>query len=167
MNALHTKQHICPVCGMDTGDSNICVDHLSIEYCFCTEQCRENFLARPRLYVGRKSPVYASREIIKRRTFTLDQTMTDIQCEGLMTALNQLMSVQNISVEKNRLSIDYNLLEINAEQIEAALVKAGVSMGSGWAERLKRGWVHYTEENELDHLATSDATCCNKPPAKG
>jgi len=81
--------------------------------------------------------------------------------------LNKLMSVRNIKVEGDSLSIDYNLLEITAEQIESTLLRAGALMGLGWAERLKRGWIHYTEETELDNLATGDAACCNKPPAKG
>ncbi len=93
--------------------------------------------------------------------------MGGMQAEALMMALNQLMSVRNINIEGNRISIDYNLLELNAGQVEAALITAGASMGSGWAERLKRGWVHYTEENELDNLVASDSACCNKAPAKG
>jgi len=152
---------------MGIGDSTLCTDHLGITYRFCTEQCRDNFLARPKLYIGKKSPMREGRAVIKRRTFTLDQPLAGMHREDLLMALNQLMSVRNVSIEGNRLSIDYNLLEVNAGQIEAVLVKAGVSMGSGWAERLKRGWVHYTEENELDNLASGEAACCNKPPTKG
>jgi len=157
----------CPVCGMDAGASSLCTEHSGIVYHFCMPQCRENFLLRPLLYIGGKSPHRTGREVIKRRTFTLEKAMTGMQAEALMMALNQLMSVQNISIEGNRISIDYNLLEVHAGQIEEALVTAGASMGSGWAERLKRGWVHYTEENELDNLAASDSACCNKAPGKG
>jgi len=152
---------------MDTEHSNVCAEHSGIVYHFCMPQCRENFLIRPLLYIGNQSAKHTGREIIKRRIFTLDQGIGGMQGEALMMALNQLMSVRNISVEGNRIAIDYNLLEINAAQIEAALLTAGASMGSGWAERLKRGWVHYTEENELDNLAASETACCNKAPGKG
>jgi len=167
MVATDKKQGACPVCGMDADDSAICAEHLGITYCFCTEQCRENFIARPKLYIGKKMAMSEGRSVIKRRQFKLDQAIAGMRREDLLVALNQLMSVRNVSIEGERISIDYNLLEINAEQIEAVLVKAGASMGSGWSERLKRGWVHYTEENELDNLAADDAACCNKAPSKG
>lgn len=93
--------------------------------------------------------------------------MSGLQRDGLMMAAHQLMSAHNISIEANTISIDYNLLELNAHQIESALIQAGASMGSGWSERLKRGWIHYSEENELDHLAAPDAACCNQAPGKG
>jgi YHS domain-containing protein len=152
---------------MDARDSDIRAEHLGIEYRFCMEQCRENFLARPGLYIGKQSPARAGRQIIKRRSFTLDRPVIGLQREALMVELKRLMGVRNISIEGDRLSIDYNLLEVTAGQVEAALAQAGAAIGSGWAERLKRGWVRYTEENELDHLASGQAACCNKPPAKG
>jgi len=167
VDAMHMEQVKCPVCGMGTTDSAICADYLGIEYHFCMQQCRENFLARPKLYVGKQSLAKTGRQIIKRRKFTLEQPLVGMRREDLMLALNQLMSVRNVSIAGNRVEIDYNLLELNAGQIEATLEKAGASMGAGWAERLKRGWIHYTEENELDNLASGDAACCNKPPAKG
>jgi len=157
----------CPVCDMESSSSTIRADHLGIDYHFCSEPCRENFLARPALYVGRYAPKKSGRSIIKRRTITLDEPVAGMQCEDLKVALHRLMSVDNISIECDRISIDYDLLQITASQIEEALSRAGALMGAGWGGRLKRGWIHYTEENELDNLATGDAACCNKPPAKG
>jgi len=157
----------CPVCNMDASNSGIHTDHMGVEYHFCMEQCRENFLARPFLYIGKQSPIKAGRKVIKRRRFRLDCTVVGLQRDTLLMELNKLMSVRNIMIEGDSLSIDYNLLEITAGQIEATLVRAGALMGSGWAERLKRGWIHYTEENELDNLATGESACCNKPPTKG
>ncbi len=156
----------CPVCGMDADDSGICAEHSGISYHFCMPQCRENFLARPLLYIGNAAAKRTGREIIKRRIFTIEQAMGGMQAEALMMALNQLMSVKNISIEGDRIAIDYNLLELHAGQIEAALLEAGASMGTGWSERLKRGWVHYVEENELDNLVASESACCNKAPGK-
>jgi len=157
----------CPVCNMDASDSDICANHLGVEYRFCMAQCRENFLARPKLYIGKQSPIKAGRQVIKRRTFALDCPVVGLQREALLMELNKLMSVRNITIEGDRLSIDYNLLEITAEQIEATLMRAGALMGTGWAERLKRGWIHYTEETELDNLATGESACCNKAPSRG
>jgi len=161
------EQKRCQVCGMDAGDTPICADHLGVIYHFCSPQCRDNFQARPKLYLGEQSPVRRGLQVIKRRVFRLDQPLAGIKLECLVEALNRLMSVHHVRVEGDRLFIAYNLLEINAVQIEAALEQAGVAVSSSWLERLKRSWIHYTEENELDNLATGEAACCNKPPAKG
>jgi len=103
---------------------------------------------------------------LKRRTFLLAEPVVGLNRETLLMHLNQLMSVHNVVLEGGRVSIDYDLLEVHAEQIEAVLIKAGASMGAGWATRFKRSWIHYIEETELDNLAASDAACCNKAPAK-
>ena len=166
MSHSSVKQHLCPVCGMNAEGSGIEVEHMGMSYYFCMEQCKQNFLVRPMLYRGEKSPRQSGRDIIKRRVFALEQPLSGLQREGLKAALSQLMSVRNLHIDADRVSIDYNLLEISASQIEAALEQAGARMGSGWAARLKRNWIHYTEENELDNLAAGDTACCNKPPAK-
>ncbi len=158
------SQRQCPVCHMETEGSEIHARRLGLIYNFCSQQCRENFVARPSLYIGKQAG--HRQPIIKRRHFLLDRAVDDTQKQHLMRAIEQLMGVRNVHVDKRRVSIDYNLLEARAEQIEKALLKAGAALGSGWGERLKRGWIHYTEENELDHLAADDAACCNKPPVK-
>ncbi len=167
MDAMHIEDDACPVCGMDAGGSTICAEHLSIEYHFCTAQCRENFLARPKLYTAGQSAGGSGRKVVKRRSFTLDSPVDLVHREHLIGVLELLMGIQHVNIDQRKISIDYNLIEITASQIEQALENAGATLGSGWSERLKRGWVHYTEENELDHLAAGEAACCNKPPAKG
>jgi len=161
------NEQMCPVCGMHVDDPTLCANHLGISYYFCMPQCRENFLARPKLYLGQHAPQKQGHQIIKRRSFGLDQPVDAMHRDYVCAHLNQLMSVRNVRIEGSTVSIDYNLIEITAGQIEQALVEAGNHLGNGWAERLKRGWIHYTEENELDNLASGDAACCNKPPVKG
>ncbi len=158
-------QRRCPVCGMETEGSAIHARHAGLVYDFCSSQCRENFVARPSLYIGKQAG--QRKAVIKRRHFVLDRAMNDAQRAHVIQAIERLMGVQHVHIENRRVSIDYNLLEARAEQIERALLEAGATLGSGWSERLKRGWIHYTEENELDHLASSEAACCNKPPARG
>ncbi|EAU55192.1 YHS domain-containing protein [Mariprofundus ferrooxydans] len=167
MQLMHMEEHTCPVCGMDAKDSTVHAEHTGIEYYFCTPQCRENFIARPQLYLGRQSAKSAGREIIKRRSFSLDQVIEGEMQAQLIQTMKQMMGVRDVEVNGRDVAITYDLLEATAEQMERALADAGAALGSGWAARLKRGWVQYTEENELDNLATGDAACCNKPPAKG
>jgi len=164
---MHMEEHICPVCGMNAKDSKAHVEHLGIEYYFCTAQCRENFIARPRLYLGKQSAKYTARKIIKRRSFSLDQGVEAEMQMQLIQTMQQVMGVRDANVQGCEIIITYDLLETTAEQIARALADAGFALGSGWAARLKRGWMNYTEKNELDNLTAGESACCNKPPAKG
>jgi len=55
--------HHWPVCGVGADELSISVNHSDLVYYFCMEQCRDNFLARPKLYVGNGSPTQTGREI--------------------------------------------------------------------------------------------------------
>jgi len=152
----------CPVCGMDATDFGITATHIGIVYHFCSEQCLENFKARPRLYVGKGAQKAEGRTVVKRREFALNRPVPD--AGALEAALLGMMGVKAVEVSGDRVSVTYDLLTATAAQIERALAEAGAGLGSGWAARLKRGWVNYTEETELENLAAGDAPCCNRPP---
>jgi hypothetical protein len=49
-------------------------------------------------------------------------------------------------------TITYDLLQATADQLEAKMGEVGVKLGEGWAERLRRGFVHYMEECEVGNL---------------
>ena len=164
---MHIEKKTCPVCGMDAGGSDIIGEHLGIEYHCCSAQCRENFLARPTLYVGRQAVSLAGKTVIKRRTFLLEHAVEEDMQYQLTDALQQMMGVRDVRVDGREVSITYDLLEATAEQLEQAISDTGAALGSGWAARLKHGWMEYTEENELDNLAAGEPACCNRPPAKG
>ncbi|MDQ6951889.1 MAG: hypothetical protein Q9M26_09525 [Mariprofundales bacterium] len=166
MAALHMEEHICPVCGMDSADSVIYAEHIGITYHCCTLACRENFLARPQLYVGKRALAISGRESMKCRRFALERRLDHLQQVHLRQALQRLMGIHRLAIETDRVSVTYNLLEVTAEQIERALSDAGLSLGSGWSGRLKRGWIHYSEENELDNLAAGDAHAAILPRQK-
>jgi len=52
-------------------------------------------------------------------------------------------------------------------QIENALQDIGGVLDNTWWQRVRRGWTRYTEENELENLATPQGACCNHPPPRG
>jgi len=162
MNAMHKEKRTCPVCGMDAKDSTIFTVYKGNEYYFCTAQCRENFGARPRLYVGKLSVKYAGKEIIKRRSFRLEQPLKGEMEHQLKDALYKMMGIRGVRVKGRNIAVTYNLLEATAEQLEQVMSDAGAALGSDWPARLKYGWVHYTEETELNNLATGRAA----PPVK-
>lgn len=62
------------------------------------------------------------------------------------------MGIQTVSVDGDRVVIAYDLLMATEEQIENKLAEIGVRLGEGFAERLRRAFVHYEEECELGSL---------------
>jgi YHS domain-containing protein len=154
---------ICPVCAMKVSSDDISTEHLSIHYLFCSEQCRTNFLSRPLLYIGKNAIMKDRQEILKCRKFRLDQALMPPQSESISKELGLLMG----KAHSQAIAITYDLRQCRAEQIEACLSGAGIKLGEGWSDRLRLGWTHYTEENELDSLAAQPGACCNRPPKQG
>jgi hypothetical protein len=152
---------------MDIVDDEISAEHLSIHYHFCSEQCRENFLVRPLLYIGKNAIKKERHEILKCRKFRLDQPLTTSQSESVSKELRLLMGIKQVDVQSQTIAVTYDLMQCRAEQIEACLSTTGIKLGEGWSDRLRMGWIHYTEENELDSLAAQPGACCNRPPKQG
>ncbi|NOZ51996.1 MAG: hypothetical protein GXP08_02450 [Gammaproteobacteria bacterium] len=161
-SAMTLLSDICPVCGMVTVPDVPVMEHHKMLFRFCSEQCRETFVAHPSLYsvkVGTKR-----NEIIKRRTMRLAEPVDSEVAALLIPYLMAMMGVKQVVVEVDKTHITYDLLQVTESQIENALVEVGVQLGGGWLERLRRGWVHGNEEIELDNLAAPAAACCNRPP---
>ena len=161
------KNTICPVCAMNNVGDEISAEHLSIHYLFCSEQCRTNFLSRPRLYIGKNAKKTGQGEALKCRKFRLGQPLTPTQSEKVSKELGLLMGIKQVDVQSQAIAITYDLRQCRAEQIEACLSGAGIKLGEGWSDRLRLGWIHYTEENELDNLAAQPGACCSHPPKQG
>jgi len=141
------------------------LEHHGMFYSFCSEQCRENFRNNPHLYLGVSKE--KGKQLPKRRKFLLNKALSPKQSEKVKASLSALMGIFDVRIDGKVVKVSYDLLQTRATQIEQAISDAGVALGSGLGTRLKRGWVHYTEETELDNLAADDAACCNKPPSEG
>lgn len=161
MNTL-TKD---PVCGMEiepSATANQTV-YRGIRYFFCSEQCLQRFLGNPRLYVGEpgwKAPKQEGVELIKKRRLRLASPLSPNQAAIVEDALRGVMGIKEVSAQGDLLEIRYDLLETSAELIEERMAAIGVQLGNGWSERLRRAFVHYEEECELDNLAANDKPCC-------
>jgi len=156
------KAKDCPVCQMSVSTAEYGLVHHGISYVFCSQQCEQNFIARPRLYLRHRA-----KEVLKKRVFKLAAIFNAREQLVLNDVMLKLMGIKDISFKQQRCLITYNLLEVTALQIEQQFEEAGVRLGQGWATQLKRGWVHYMEDNALNALAEPDGACCNKPPTKG
>jgi YHS domain-containing protein len=145
-----------PVCGMDVAPAQLETIYEGIHYAFCSEQCRQRFVANPHLYIGvpgEKAPKQKGVELFKRRRFQLDTPLAAHDAVVLAEALGAMMGVKAIVIQDdNMVTITYDLLQATADQLEAKMGEVGVKLGEGWAERLRRGFVHYMEECEVENL---------------
>ena len=143
------------VCGMQVDAGKNQTIYLGVSYSFCSKQCRDRFEANPHLYIGmpgHKAPKQQGLSNIKQRRLHLAQPLTPDQAKMLSEALQTMMGIQSVSVDGNSVVISYDLLQATAEQIEEKLAEAGVQLGDGLAERLRRAFVHYEEECEAGSL---------------
>jgi len=158
---------ICPVCGMIANEEISSVEHHKMYFHFCSEQCRDMFVARPSLY-RIKAAGKDRNEILKRRTMRLAEPLGKAGAELLIPYLEELMGVKEVEFEGDKVHITYDLLQVTESQIENVLLEVGVQLGGSWLERFRRGWTYDHEEIELDNLAAPPGLIPNRaPPGAG
>lgn len=149
-----------PVCNMMVAYDHYAIDYLGMHFAFCSQQCKTRFLANPHLYIGQaghKSPKQEGQVILKRRKFRLSEPLPEALAANIAGQIQAMMGIKGIVVEGDTIEITYDLLEATAEQIEARLETAGASLGRDWGQHLRRAFVHYAEETEVDTLETPPA----------
>lgn len=152
------------VCGMYVSPQSFPMIHEGQSFAFCSLQCRERFLTNPHLYVGRPghpAPKQQGKAVIKQRRFSLDEPLNDAQAVLVGEAIRAMMGIEALVIDGAQMSVTYDLLQVTAQQIETALTDAGAEMGQGWADRLRRGFVHYTEECEIGQLQVGPPSGCH------
>jgi len=152
------------VCHMQVSPTSFPAEYAGSHYAFCSKQCKERFLANPRLYIGfpgHKAPAQEGKQVIKCRSFLLSEPLDVAQAEQLKQALLAMMGIHEISFEGNKIKIQYDLIQVTAEQIAEQLELIGTKLGGGWVERLKLGFINYLEEVEVSSLEVDNKKCCN------
>lgn len=118
---------------------------------FCSEQCRETFMAHPNLY---SVSTETQREVIlKQWTMSLVESLANNKAELLINNLTEMVGVKEVIVDGNKVNISDGLLQVTRKQIELRLIEVGVLFGNDWVEHLRRAWVHNSEDNELANLS--------------
>jgi len=128
------------------------INYQGMDFAFCSQQCKDRFLANPHLYIGmpgERAPKQAGQEVIKRRRLRLDEPLSESAAQRVSEHLRAMMGVYAVDIVADELTITYDLLQATAEQIEATLQQAGAQLGGGWGEKLRRAFVHYLEEAEV------------------
>lgn len=152
----HEDQVRDVVCEMWVSPSSHPVEFKNIHFAFCSEECRDRFLENPGLFIGRpgEPAAKAAGEVWRKsRRIHLGKPLDAGQAGQIVNRLNILMSVSASWPGEDVLEVHYDLLQITSRQIEEALEAAGAEMGGGWADRLKRAFVHLLEETESSSRA--------------
>lgn len=147
----------CPVCEMEVRDSEFTLDFLGIDYQFCTAQCLRKFEQRPHLYVG--SPTYGKsekqlgQESNKARKIKLVKPLTKGGVTQLVNELRALMGVKKVEVTNDEVFVVYDLLQVSLKDIEDVIIRFHGCLQETFTERVRKSFIHYSEECELDNLA--------------
>jgi len=155
MKEENNQKQRCPVCHMIINKDSFALEYLACVYAFCSQQCRERFEANPHLYIGmpgHPSPKQQGHELIKKRSLKLNQPLTENQSRVITSDLENMMGIKEVHIESDSLYITYDLMQATVEQIEAAIEKTGEKLVSGLGEKLKRAFIYFLEETELDNL---------------
>lgn len=161
---MSSRADICPVCGMTLDTMQCQLKHQKMHFYFCSAQCRETFTANPALYSSKSGKVRD--EIIKRRRLCLAGSYSSEEVQVIEGVLNPLMGIKEINLEGSSLFISYDLLQVTQARIEQTLNDVDIKMANSWWQRLRHGWIHNTEENELKNLSETQRACCNRPPPR-
>ena len=155
-----------PVCHMEVPPASFATEYAGGHYAFCSAQCKERFLANPRVYLGfpgQKAPAQVGKQVIKRRRLLLSEPLDAAQAEQVKQVLLEMMGIHGIRIDENKIEIQYDLIQATAEQIADKLALAGASIGGGWVERLKLAFINNMEEIEISSLEVENKKCCQKP----
>lgn len=102
---------------------------------------------------------------IKRKNIRFQKEPADKTPERLEEELKKIKGVNKAEVDfgSGEISVEYDLLNVTQEDIERHIINLGFVLDMGLRERFKRGWIHFTEENERDNLLTKPHSCCTDP----
>ncbi|MFV1984776.1 MAG: YHS domain-containing protein [Thiohalomonadales bacterium] len=143
------------VCLMDVEPGTFAYDFLGKSFSFCSRQCRDRFESNPHLYIGhagQAAPKQRGEKILKRRVLKFDHIIPEKDGIDIIKTLKLMMGIKDVTITNNLISITYDLLEVTSEQMENAIENSGKTLGVSWSGKLKRAFVHYHEETELDNL---------------
>jgi len=154
----NTDQPICPVCHMRVDAPDFDYDYLNISYWFCSEQCKQRFMANPGLYVGKpgeKSPKQQGKTILKKRRIYLDKPMSHESKATLFLVLTKMMGIKSVTQSNNGIVIEYDLLQVTAKQIASALLNAGLELDDSMMQRIKLSLIDVAEETQIASMEVS------------
>ena len=143
------------VCGMEVDSDDISLDYQGIHYIFCSSQCLERFQLNPHLYIGypgSEAPKHAGMEVLKKRRLKLAEPFPQEVADQFIEYVEAMMGIHYIEINGNYIEITYDLLQATESQIEQVISDAGVTLGDDLMEKIRRAFVHFMEETEVESL---------------
>ena len=143
------------VCGMEVNSDDIYLDYQKIHYAFCSIQCLERFQLNPHLYIGypgSEAPKHAGIEVLKKRQLKLTEPLPQEVADQFIEYVEAMMGIHSIKINGNRIDITYDLLQVTESQIEKTITDVDVTRGNDMMEKIRRAFVHYMEETEVESL---------------
>ncbi|MDX1751252.1 hypothetical protein [Methylophaga sp.] len=146
----------CPVCNMSVPNDSFSFTLRGLVFWFCSQQCQDRFNQRPSLYVGDpkhgKSSMQQGIKVIKKHTIELELA-DDYQFKSLLIeALSSLMGVLNVKINRNKLEIEYDLMQVSLQEIQEFILSTGLNLDQSWLNKIHSAYVNLNEHGELDNL---------------
>ncbi len=82
---------------------------------------------------------------------------------GGIKRLEGVVDVQ-INSEAKEVTVEYDLLKCTEADIEKKMIDEGFTLDNSLGQRLKRGWLHYSEDNEQEAMRAEPKPCCTVEP---
>jgi len=143
------------VCDMEVDSDEISLDYQGSHYVFCSEQCLERFRLNPHLYIGypgSEAPKHAGVVVLKKRRLKLAEPFPQEVSSQFIEYIEAMMGVQHIEINGNCIDITYDLIQVTELQIEEKITEAGIVLGDDLTEKIRRAFVHFMEETEVESL---------------
>ncbi len=157
----NNRKVLDPVCLMEVQSGELDIKYMGLTYSFCSQQCRQRFTDHPHLYIGKPgkpSTKQQGKSILRKRVLKLDTPVPDEFSTEIKTVLEAMMGIINVSVEYNTVTVIYDLLQATLKQIEDSIEQSGGRLSTVWRDRIKRAFIHYHEDTELENLADQHET---------
>lgn len=146
-----------PVCGMMVPRDSHPLDYQHIHYAFCSEHCRERFRQYPYLFVGKASYGPAEKQkgrvVRKAHRIKLVNEVGLDKLPQLSRALESLMGVEAVDARGDEVIVIYDLVQVSLSDIENVIVAEISGLREGTTDKIRRAFIHYSEECELESLA--------------
>ena len=143
------------VCGMNVNSDDISLNYQGSHYVFCSDQCLERFQLNPHLYVGypgSEAPKHAGVVVLKKRRLKLAEPFPQEVSDQFIEYIEAMMGINAIEINGNCIEITYDLLQATELQIEKKITEAGIVLGDDLTEKIRRAFVHFMEETEVESL---------------
>lgn len=84
----------------------------------------------------------------------------------LIASLADLPGIKgaHATMDGRHVTVTYDLELIGLDAIERLIIAAGATLPSSLFERIRLGWLGFTERNARDNALTPVRDCCSRPP---